>query len=58
MNSLRLRILLHMLAIGLLPCTAMVVGLRILPGGLLPWLLYGALVLIVCFTAIARAGSI
>ncbi|MBL9143469.1 MAG: response regulator [Verrucomicrobiaceae bacterium] len=58
MNSLRLRILIQMTAIGLLPCTAMVLGLRFLPGGLLPWLLYGVLVLLICVTAIARAGSI
>ena len=58
MNTLRLKILFHMLFVGLLPLTAMVAGLRFLPGGLLPWLLYGTLAFLISLFAIARSGSI
>ena len=58
MNSLRLKILAHMLTIGLVPVTVLAVGLRFLPGGLLPWILYGVLSFLVCIFAIARSGSI
>jgi len=58
MNMLRLKIFAHMLFIGLGPLTAMVVGLRFLPGGLLPWLLYGVLAFLVFLFALARSGGI
>lgn len=58
MKTLRLRILASLLITGLVPLTAMTLGLRFLPGGLLPWLLYAGLMAAAMVLAIGFSGNI
>lgn len=58
MKTLRLRVLASLLITGLIPVTIMAFGLRFLPGGFLPWLLYGALLCGCLVMAIAFSGAI
>ncbi len=56
MNALRTRILCQMLFLGLGPLTVFALGLRFLPGGLLPWLWYLALIVIASVAALFFSG--
>ena len=58
MNAIRLRILLLMLVIGLVPLTLMVAGLRYMPGGALPWIWYALLASGVVVISVALCGII
>lgn len=58
MKTLRIRILVSLLITGLVPVTAMTLGLRFMPGGLMPWLLYAALMCASVVLAIGFSGSI
>ena len=56
MNSLRTRFLLQMLFIGLGPLTVFTLGVRFMPGGLMPWLWYGLIALGTAIMALAFSG--
>ena len=58
MNALRFRILLFMLMIGLTPLTLMTLGLRFLPGPMLPWILFALLALTVVVVSVAMTGAL
>jgi two-component system cell cycle sensor histidine kinase/response regulator CckA len=56
MNQLRTRFLLQMLFIGLGPLTVFTLGMRFMPGGLLPWLWYAFIALAASMVALAFSG--
>ena len=58
MTAIRLRVLILMLLIGLVPLTLMVAGLRYMPGGALPWIWYALLATGVVIISVALCGII
>ncbi len=58
MNAFRIRTLFIMLGLGLGPLTLLIVGLRFLPGGLLPWIWYGLLACVTIALAIGASGAV
>jgi two-component system, cell cycle sensor histidine kinase and response regulator CckA len=58
MNVLRTRVLLQMLLLGAGPLTAFTIGVRFMPGGVLPWLWYGCVMIVMALMALYMSGRV
>ena len=58
MNTIRLRIFTIMVLVGFVPLSILAFGLRFLPGGVLPWLLYAVLTFGILIAGVAFSGLI
>ena len=56
MNTIRTRLLLQMLFVGLGPLTVFTLGIRFMPGGLLPWLWFALVAFVTAVLALGFSG--